>query len=331
MDNRALDPQLAFLVAINVVIVLAALGTTGADFVSLYNIQSMAAQVPELGLLALGVALAMISGRGGIDLSGIALANLAGIVGFKVAGAAFDPSQAALAYVLLFSAVALVTGVVGGALNGALVGYAGLTPIIATLGTQLLFTGVAVGITGGSAQNLGYIPIFDSFGNMPLFGIPPTFTLFLLIAAVLAALLKFSKFGIHLFLMGSNAKAAYFAGIPVRSMLFRTYLLAGVLASAAGIVIAARTSSVKWDYGTSYVLIAILLAVMAGVRPQGGYGRVVCVVLSTTALQMLSSLFNFVGLSNFFRDFAWGALLLLFLAFSRVDFSSYGLIQRQRA
>lgn len=331
MDNRALDPQLAFLVAINVVIVLAALGTTGADFVSLYNIQSMAAQVPELGLLALGVALAMISGRGGIDLSGIALANLAGIVGFKVAGAAFDPSQAALAYVLLFSAVALVTGVVGGALNGALVGYAGLTPIIATLGTQLLFTGVAVGITGGSAQNLGYIPIFDSFGNMPLFGIPPTFTLFLLIAAVLAALLKFSKFGIHLFLMGSNAKAAYFAGIPVRSMLFRTYLLAGVLASAAGIVIAARTSSVKWDYGTSYVLIAILLAVMAGVRPQGGYGRVACVVLSTTALQMLSSLFNFVGLSNFFRDFAWGALLLLFLAFSRVDFSSYGLFQRQKA
>ena len=95
-----------------------------------------------------------------------------------------------------------------------------------------------------------------------------------------------------------------------------------MLAGIAGIVIAARTSSVKWDYGTSYVLIAILIVVMAGVRPDGGYGRIICVVLSATALQMLASLFNFLDISNFFRDCAWGLLLLLFLAVSRFDFGS---------
>ena len=73
----------------------------------------------------------------------------------------------------------------------------------------------------------------------------------------------------------------------------------------------------KWDYGTSYLLIAILIAVMAGVRPEGGYGRVICVVLSAIVLQLLSSLLNFIGLSNFVRDFAWGALLLCFLAVGR--------------
>ena len=67
------------------------------------------------------------------------------------------------------------------------------------------------------------------------------------------------------------------------------------------------------------MLIAILIVVMAGVRPSGGYGRVVCVVLSAIALQMLSSLFNFMGISNFFRDCAWGLLLLLFLASARID------------
>lgn len=102
-----------------------------------------------------------------------------------------------------------------------------------------------------------------------------------------------------------------------------TYTVCGLLASLAGIVIAARTSSMKWDYGSSYVLIAILIAVMAGVRPEGGYGRVVCVVLSATSLQMLSSLFNFMNISNFFRDLAWGVLLLIFIAISGFDFKAW--------
>jgi simple sugar transport system permease protein len=135
--------------------------------------------------------------------------------------------------------------------------------------------------------------------------------------------LRFTPFGFKLYLMGSNAKAARYAGIPQRRMLLLTYTVCGVLASIAGIIIAARTSSVKWDYGSSYVLIAILIVVMAGVRPDGGYGRTVCVVLSATALQMLSSLFNFLDISNFFRDCAWGLLLIVFLATSRVDLRAY--------
>jgi simple sugar transport system permease protein len=76
---------------------------------------------------------------------------------------------------------------------------------------------------------------------------------------------------------------------------------------------------VKWDYGQSYLLIAILITVMAGVKPEGGYGRMTCLFLSTTALQLLSSMLNFLDVSNFFRDCAWGALLLIFLAFGRYE------------
>jgi simple sugar transport system permease protein len=100
-------------------------------------------------------------------------------------------------------------------------------------------------------------------------------------------------------------------------VIIATYTVSGFLSSLAGIIIAARTINVKWDYGTSYLLVAILIAVMAGVRPEGGYGRVICVVLSAITLQMMSSMLNFIGLSNFVRDFAWGALLLGFLAISR--------------
>ena len=87
-------------------------------------------------------------------------------------------------------------------------------------------------------------------------------------------------------------------------------------------LIASRNVNVKWDYGQSYLLIAILITVMAGVKPEGGYGRMTCLFLSATALQLLSSMLNFADLSNFFRDCAWGLLLLVFLAIGRYDIGS---------
>jgi len=317
------DRQLNFLVLANALVIAVAVVFSGDTFLSLYNFQSMSAQVPELALLALGVMLAMVAGNGGIDLSGIALANLSGIASYLLMRDWVSVDDQPLTFVWLFAGIALLIGLVGGMINGALIAFAGLTPIIATLGTQLFFTGIAVVITNGSAVSLGYIEPLDDFGNTPVLGVPMCFALFVAIAVVLGIVLRYTPFGLKLYLMGSNAKAARYAGIPQRRMLFVTYTVCGVLASIAGIIIAARTSSVKWDYGTSYVLIAILIVVMAGVRPEGGYGRVICVVLSATALQMLSSLFNFLDISNFFRDCAWGLLLLIFLATSRFDLRAF--------
>ncbi|MFV0361006.1 ABC transporter permease [Tropicimonas sp.] len=323
MTSKFYDGQLGFLALVNALVIVASWFLVGPKFVGLYNLQSMAIQVSELGLLALGVMLAMVAGRGGIDLSGIALANLSGVIAFMAAPHFASSTEAPVLYCWVFAAISVVVGVLGGAFNGLLVGYAGLTPIIATLGTQMVFTGLAVGLTGGSALRLGYIQPLDDFANLPVLGVPVSFALFVAIALVLALVLRFSAYGVRLFLMGSNDLAARYAGIPVRRMYLVTYTIAGTLASIAGIVIAARTSSVKWDYGTSYVMVAILIAVMAGVRPEGGYGRVVCVLMSAFALQVLSSLFNFMAISNFFRDCAWGLLLLLFLAASRADLTAY--------
>lgn len=317
------DMQLIGLVGINAVILVAAGLTFGTKFLSPFNIQSMAGQVPEVGLLALGVMLAMVAGRGGIDLSGIALANLSGICAYLTLGPIASSGLSDTTYVIGFGALSVGFGLLGGLLNGVLIGYVGVTSIIATLGTQLLFTGVAVVLTGGSAQTLGYIPALDDFANRPVMGLPLSVWLFLAVALGLIGWLQATKSGRLLFLMGSNHLAARFAGIPTRVLLVKVYLLCGAFSGLAGTVIAARTSSLKWDYGSSYVLVAILIAVMAGVRPEGGYGRVICVLFSATALQLLSSLFNFLALSNFFRDFAWGVLLLAFLAVSKADLSGF--------
>ena len=323
--NRSLfsDSQLNFLVLVNVGIFLFASLWSGGQFVELDNLQSMGSQLPELGFLAIGVMLAMVSGNGGIDLSGVALANLSGIVAAQLAPLCASPDEAPVAFVCVFVLITCATGIVGGFINGLLIARTSLMPILATLGTQLLFTGIAVVLSDGSAVRIGYVEQLAAISSETVLGVPIAFALFVATIAVLALLLKRTRFGVHLYLLGSNAKAARYAGIAQQRILLITYTLCGLLASVAGVIIASRTASVKWDYGSSYLLIAILMVVMAGVKPAGGYGRMVCLLFSATALQALSSAFNLIGISNFFRDCAWGALLLVFLATSGLPLSAW--------
>ncbi len=313
------DPQLWFLAGINLLVVLAAGVLSRGAFVDPYNLQSMAAQLPELGLLAVGVMLAMSSGNGGIDLSGIALANLSGVVSALLVGNWVSADDAPVVFTLGFAAVALAVGAAGGCLNGILIARLGLTPILCTLGTQLFFTGLAVVCSGGPSVRVGNADPLMAIGNGLVFGVPISFLIFCAVVLAVGATLKFSPFGIRLFLMGTNARAARYAGFAQTRLLMTTYGLSGLLAGLAGVLIASRNVNVKWDYGQSYLLIAILITVMAGVKPEGGYGRMTCLFLSATALQLLSSALNFADVSNFFRDCAWGLLLLTFLAITRFD------------
>lgn len=310
---------------VNIAIVAFASVWSRGQFSSAYNLQSMASQIPEIGLLAIGVMLAMISGQGGIDLSGAAMANLAGIVAAIVTPHLFGAATEPTAYTVAFTCIAIASGLLGGFINGLLIAKGGLTPILATLGTQLLFTGAAVALTNGSTVRLGYIEPLSAIGNGSVLGVPTAFWLFLAVIAGLGWFLKHSAYGTQLYLMGTNRKAAFYAGIPQTRMLIATYTACGALAALAGVIIASRTASVKWDYGSSYLLISILITVMAGIKPEGGYGRVICLLFSATALQLLGSAFNLMDLSNFFKDCAWGLLLLLFLASSKFDFSQYRL------
>lgn len=301
------------------VVALLAIGGTisGGTYLSIFNLQSMASQVPEIGLLAIGVMLAMCAGNGGIDLSGIALANLAGVASGIFAMSLFGVNEAPILFTITFAFGALVVGMLGGLLNGLIISRLGITPILCTLGTQMLFTGLAVVLSDGRSVTIGSPDPLYALGNGLVFEIPASFLIFFCVAALLGAVLRYTPYGLQLMLTGANPKAAGYSGFPKARIVTVTYALAGTLAGLSGLIIAARNVNVKWDYGTSYLLIAILVAVMAGVRPEGGYGRVSCVVLSAIVLQLLSSLLNFIGLSNFVRDFAWGALLLCFLAVGR--------------
>jgi simple sugar transport system permease protein len=308
------DRQLNFLLGVNLVVVLVAIALSHGEFVGIDNLQSMGAQLPEVALLALGIMLSMLSGNGGIDLSGVGLANLSGMIAALIVPKFVSGDNSPGLFTALFCVIVLVSGLIGGLLNGIIIARLKLTPILCTLGTQLLFTGFAVALSNGASVHVDYVEPLSDIGNGTFFQVPIQFIIFMVAVVLLAWLLRRTPFGLRLYLMGTNQRAAFYAGIPRDRMLIITYTMCGVLASLAGLVSVSHTLSAKWDYGNSYLLIAILIAVMGGVNPAGGYGRIICVFFAATVLQFLSSLFNLLGVSQFFGDCAWGFLLLLSLA-----------------
>ncbi|PIE72704.1 MAG: ABC transporter permease [Deltaproteobacteria bacterium] len=283
-------------------------------FLRYYNFDSIAFSFPELGLLSIAIMVTMLSG--GIDLSVVGIANLTAILAGKLFQVAVQgqnlPEGTVLLYILLALAIVLIGGLVAGLLNGFLVTKAGITPILATLGTGQLFTGIALVLTGGPAI-VGFPEMWSWIGNGKLFGLAVPCWLFAVTAVCIAVLLNKTSFGIKLMLIGTNPKAALYSGIINSRIILRSYMLSGVLAALTGIIMSGRTNAAKSDYGSSYVLQAVLVAVLAGTNPAGGYGTVLGIFIAVIALMFLSSGLQIMRFSNFLVDFIWGAFLLLIM------------------
>lgn len=303
--------NLAKLVLIDIVLFVAMSLLIPGLFLSSGNMSSMAVQFPGFGLLALAMMLPMITG--GIDLSVIGLSNVSAILAtlllHNLVRPSEDISSIIIVEVLLAIALALVVGVAGGIINGFIIAYIGVSPILATLATGLIYTGLAVVITGGSAVT-GLPEAFGWIGNGTLFFIPIPVIVFILAAISLSYILSQTAFGAKSYLFGANAIASRFAGIDNAVVTIKTYTVSGLYAAISGLIIAARANSAKADYGSSYLLLAILICVLGGVNPAGGAGRVAGVVLAVLALQFLSSGLNLLGVNNFATELVWGVVLI---------------------
>lgn len=313
---RRLDTNLLQLLLLTVLIFAGMAALNPDRFLRPYVFESLTFIAPELGLLAIAMMVAMLTG--GIDLSVIGIANLSCILAglfFHTVGAPRGPELVNLPWplVALGIAIALGTGLVAGAVNGFLITRGRVTPILATIGTGQVFTGLCLVLTGGPAV-VGFPAMWGRIGNGTAFGIAVPLIVFLLVAAAVWFVLSRTAFGIELSLIGTNPRAAAFAGLRTGQRVFFSYVLTGVLASVAGILLSGRTNAAKSDYGVSYLLQAVLISVLAGTNPAGGRGSVLGVGLALVALMLLSSGLQMMRFSNFLVDLIWGGFLLLSIA-----------------
>jgi len=273
------------------------------------GLQSMAGQLPELGLLSLAMMVSLLSG--GIDLSIIATANLSALmVAFILVAIPPEAEGVVLiAWQLGACLAGLATALSVGVLNGLLIGYLRVSPILATLGTMTLVKGLGVGLSHGSVIS-GFPAAIVFLGNGSLFSIPMPLILFLLIAMPMAIILGRTPLGLTILLFGSNERSLRFSGVNSRAMAMRIYTLSAVLAFAAGLVMMARFNSANAAYGESYLLITILACVLGGIHPAGGFGKVSGLLLALIILQIISTACSIMGVSQFLTLALWGAILI---------------------
>lgn len=280
------------------------------SFFTVVNFQTVGLGLPEIGLLSLAVMVSFTSG--GIDLSVVSTAVFGALTAaflFRAFDAAEMAGGPAVGVTILAVLLAIVVGGIAGSFNGFLIAVVGITPILATLGTMTLYNGLAIVITDGRVV-YGMPRAFLQLGNGMLGVVPYSLLVFLVVGVLLATIINRTPLGVRIRLVGANAAAARYSGIDNRRVLFLTYITSGALAGTAGVLMAAKSASASADYGASYLLLAITIAILGGTNPNGGYGSVFGVMLATLTLQLVSSGFNHVGLSNFEYQIAQGVILI---------------------
>lgn len=293
-------------------------------FYLLLNFQTMAAQFPEYGLMSLGIMLCMITG--GIDLSLVGIANLTGILMAYVLLALTGESGElpAMAVPAVFALGALV-GLSFGYFNSILITRFNISPILATLGAGELFRGIAMAMTNGVAVSRfssDYALTINNriFGNL----IPVQTLVFVGAVFFVWILLAKTTYGPKLYMLGTNPTAARFSGLKTKNLLTKTYLLSGLFAGVAGMVMLGNYNSARADYGAVYTLQSIMIVILGGVSPFGGKGRISGVVLAIILVQLLQTGINrFPAINSFFIFLLWGSALLLVMVLN-VFSNAYG-------
>ena len=302
------DRKLTQLVVVALVVFLTFSILVPDLFLTPRNFVSMAFQIPEIALLALGVMLAMLTA--GIDLSVVSMSNLAALsTAYLLVTQVTEGGGNVYLWIVIAIVIGIVVGLISGLANGAIIAGVGVTPILATLATLTLYNGIAVGIRNGQSI-IGLPPEFTAIGNGSFLGIPIPMIILLVAGAGVALYINKTGLGMQSVLVGANQEAATYSAIGVKKVLLMTYTLSGGLSALAGLIIASRSASANPDYGSSYVLLAIVIVVLGGVNPYGGFGTVTGVILATAVLQMVASGFNALRFSQFFYQLAQGFVLI---------------------
>jgi len=290
------------LVTVAIVIVVAASAAAHPYFWASGNLAFIFADSVVITFLALGESFVMI-GRG-IDLSVGAIMGLSAIVvGFRIQ----NDGMTLLPAVLLGAAVGIVLGLG----NALLVGVVRLPPIIATLGTLSVYSGLEFVVTNGNQVDTIPSSITDLGSHTVLPGVPVILLLTLPFVLVSAWVLRYTAFGRSIYAVGDDAEAAYRAGIGVQRVLFLTYVISGLFAGLGGVAFLIYTSGASSTTGINDNLTAIAAAIIGGTALTGGVGGALGALVGSVFLTVTLTAMSFVHVSDVWQPAGVGVLVLL--------------------
>jgi ribose transport system permease protein len=326
LGKRLLANTATWVFILDVVLIVAfGLLSQQQSFWSITNVQSMLLGGTEALLLALGLALLM--GAGVFDLSlgaNLVLSSVVGGVTVQSIAGPYSPegdyNNLAFALVAGFGA-AVVTGMLFGLVNGLIIAYLDINALIATLGTMGIGTGVALVITNGG--NVSGLPteIQTNIGLFTLGGFLPLPTLVAIVLAVIVALLlRFTRFGMRSLAMGSSRTSADRAGIRTRVQIVKLTVLAGAFAGLAGFVDVARFGSTTATGHSQDALNAVTAVIIGGTLLEGGRVSIIGAIFGTVLAVVLQTGLIVIGVQPFYQLIAVGVVLIVAISIDRFRF-----------
>ncbi|MDD3362990.1 MAG: ABC transporter permease [Hespellia sp.] len=278
-------------------------------FLSVTNLQTMAFQMPEFGLMAIAMMIAVLTK--GINLSIITGSTLASIIAGYFMTTEFAQNNAVVA-VILAVCISLLIAALTGVINGTIIAYIGVAPMLVTLGTKMLFEGLGLQFTKGGSVS-GFPLLFGEIGNGSVAGIPYTIIIYAVIVVLSYFLFERSKWGTEVYMIGCNETATRFSGINTKRVLMKVYIYSGVMAGISGILISSRYCSAKTDYGSSYLMQALTAVVLGGTSIAGGFGTVAGTVIAVGIVQVISTGLNVFGINRYIINIITGGILIAVL------------------
>ncbi|KAB0681383.1 ABC transporter permease [Aureimonas leprariae] len=312
------------------IVIVAVFSILSPNYFTVSNFLTMANHVAIYGLLSIGMLLVILNG--GIDLSVGSVLALSGVV----AGALMQGVTLEAFGVILYPpvwAVVVLTCALGafvGAVNGFLIGWLKVPAFVATLGTLYVARGVALLMTNGlTYNNLGGRPElgntgFDWLGFYRLGGVPIGVWVLLVVAVVCHLTLTRTAFGRWLYASGGNERAAELSGVPVKGVKVAVYVMSGVLAAIAGLVLSSQLTSAGPTAGTTYELTAIAAVVIGGAALTGGRGTVRGTMLGAFVIGFLSDGLVIIGVSSYWQTVFTGAVIVLAVLMNTLQYGSRG-------
>lgn len=287
-------------------------GSLNPKFLNMKRLFSGLNQFIPVCIISLFVTFVMITG--GIDIQA---GSIVGLTSITVGVLWHDANL----NIFVACILALIGGALCGALSGFFVAYTGVQPMVVTLGGSFLYSGLALAVSNMSSnaayQGISDFPeAFRALSKTQLFdAVPMQFVIFFVLVIVSYVLLHRTNYGRKIFLCGVNPNAAEFSGINTRAVVMSTYMLSGLSAAMAGILLTAYLGTAKADMGSEYTLPIITAVVLGGTSNLGGSGGVIGSALAALAVGFLRIGLSLNGMSTQYLDIPVGILLVVTVSF----------------
>lgn len=300
-------PWLPALVTSVVLIIVGQILSPG--FASWDNVNRIIGAAAILAIVSTGQSLVMISGNFGIDLSVGQVMSLTAIL-------AYMSMAGGIGYLPLAIVVIVVVGGLLGALSGALVAWVKLPALVVTLGTMVVAQGIGMVLASNGTPS-GSVPgLITDLTTQSILGVKYVTLVAVVFLVGMTILATRMRFGRMLFLVGSNQEAARLSGLPVRRIVFLTYVIAGACSGFGGLLLLSYAGQANLDLGAGYLLLSIAATVIGGTSLAGGEGSIAGAATGAVAFIAVNSLMQTLGYSDATRQMLVGLVLVVMLAFN---------------